>query len=99
MDCKGVTALVLGGVIHYLLRDARLGANQEERIVAINGLMKEWYNDHPGHHRMPRILLKKCVADGWANLSGPAIKAANTRAAVPVFQIDMATFRGARTHR
>jgi len=87
MDCKGVAALVLGGIIHYLLVDARLGANRELRLARINTEMAEWYNAHPGHHRMPRILLTNCVgSDGWANLGGPAIKAANTRAAAQPFQ-------------
>ena len=86
MDCKGVAALACGGVLFGLLKQRRLGANKEERLKVINQEMKQWYDDHPGTHRLPPLLLKNATCNGWADLSGPAIKAANTRAAAPVFK-------------
>ena len=86
MDCKGVTAVVLGGILHILPRDARVGPNQNARLALINAKLKEWYDDHPGSNRMPRILLNNVTADGWADIHGPAIKAACTRSAVGPFR-------------
>ena len=86
MDCKGVTSVVLGGLLHILLRERRLGPNQSARLARFNSKMKEWYDDHPGSNRMARILMNNVTADGWADLHGPAIKAANTRSAVGPFR-------------
>ena len=49
--------------------------------------MKEWYNERPGYHRLPKLRLKNVVAaDGFAELHSPLIKAANKRAAAPLFR-------------
>ena len=86
MDCKGVTATVLGGLLHYLLTNVLLGSNRDIRLATINAKMKEWYDAHPGSHRIPRILMGNTTLNGWAELHGPAIKAANTRSAVGPFK-------------
>jgi hypothetical protein len=86
-DRKGVLALVFGAMLHYLMKHPRLGANKDQRLMAINAKREAWYARYPGTHRLPRILKSNLVgADGWADLSGPAIKAANTRAATGFFR-------------
>ena len=87
MDCHGVIALVQGGVLHYLLRKRALGANQAERLNAIDGERKAWYMAHPRMLRIPRIKAGNCISNGWAELHGPAFKAANTRGAVRFFKL------------
>ena len=54
--------------------------------------MRQWYDDHPGKHRLPKITLPMLEFDGWADLHGPAIKAANTRQAAPLFAAMTAGF-------
>ena len=59
--------------------------------------MTTWYNAHPGCHRLPKLFLKNVINSDWAELHGPAIKAASTRGAAPVFQYLAQTyFDGAR---
>ena len=86
LDCKSVTALVLGGALHYLLQDGRLGSNRGERLATLNGRLKRWYNANLGSNRLPPIRPGNLVADGWADLHGPTIKAANTRGAARLFR-------------
>jgi len=85
LDCKGVAALVCGGILMRLLVLAKLGHNRQERLDTVNKFMKKWYDDHPRTNRLPPIRLGNLTADGWADLHGPAIKAAATRAAAPAF--------------
>ena len=86
MDCKGVAAYVCGGILSFLLTDARLGPNKEIRLDLVNTLLAGWYDAHPGTHRLPPLALSHTTSDGWADMCGPAIKAANTRASVPAFK-------------
>ena len=86
VDCKGVAAWVFGGVLHYLLREPSLGNNKQERLDAVNQGRLVWYGQHRKIIKLPRILMASCQgSDGWADLSGPAFKAANTRAAARCF--------------
>lgn len=86
MDCKGVAALIFGGVLASLVRRPSLGRSQVERLGAIQRFMREWYDDNPGTQRLPKITPPMLVAaDGWADLHAPNIKAANTRQAAPLF--------------
>ena len=39
-----------------------------------------------GVHRLPELRLSNMTNDGWADLHGPAVKAANTRTAAPCFK-------------
>ena len=86
LDCKGVAAWTFGGLLHHLLRDDRLGPNREERLAVINSRRASWYTNRPGSHIMPKIFMASCKNNGWADLSGPAIKAAVTRGAAGFFQ-------------
>ena len=86
MDCKGVSSLVYGGLVATLLADVRLGPNQNTRLRVINDKMKAWYTSQPQSYRLPPILMNNVYASGWADLSGPAIKAATTRHAAGFFK-------------
>ena len=50
MDCKGVTALVAGGVLGILMRSPDLGATKMERLQCINQHRAAWYAAHPRSH-------------------------------------------------
>ena len=73
MDCKGVTAVVLGGILHIRVRDARVGPNQNARLALINAKLKEWYDGSVTHS--PREMLQiadleaqectSCLDDVW----------------------------------
>lgn len=84
-DCKGVAAIVFGSLLWFLLRCPRLGMRQDLRLRAVIDIMQRFYDEHPGTHRLPPIRLSNVLLDGWAELHGPTVKAANTRAAAPVF--------------
>ena len=85
MDCKGVAGLVYGGVLSMLLCLGSLGANRPQRLETINVQLKRWQEAHPGGYAMPPLRMGNLVADGWADLHGPAIKAAMTKRAAPFF--------------
>ena len=84
-DCKGVAANVFGGVMFCSLRCEDLGNNQGARLDALNGHMACFYDAHLGSHRLAPIKLSNIMLDGWAELHGPTVKAANTRAVALVF--------------
>ena len=86
LECKGVTSIALGSTLDALMRRGALGNNQTVRLQRINREREQWYKAHPGLHRLPKLFKSNIVkADGWAELHGPAIKAANTRVSVPFF--------------
>ncbi len=89
MDCKGVAALVYGGLLGLLVRKWALGPNQAARLAHVNVLRANWYAVHPGVARMPKILMSNLTTEGWGDLSSPVIKAAMTRQAAPWF-LDLA---------
>ena len=86
LECKGVTPLVFGSTMTLLLADARVGANKEERLEAINARREQFYDARPGSNRLPKIMITNCTRDGWGNLAGPAYKAAKVRCAAPFFR-------------
>ena len=84
LDCKGVTAIVIGGCLYISLREPALGHNLQARMDTINTLRKTHYENRGGVSRLPKLLLSNCTSsDGWAVLSGKAIKAAMTRQSLP----------------
>ena len=86
LDCKGVAATIFGSVLGMLVRDRRLGPNQQSRIGSVNQRLLAWYALHPGSHRLPHLTLQSIVnKGGWHELAGPAVKAANTRGSAPFF--------------
>ena len=89
-DCNGVAHIIAGSVIRPLvLNEGRLGRNQQERLNSINERLAAFYNARPGWHRMPKLRLNNLVADGWCELNGQTVKAANTRALTP-FLVELA---------
>ena len=86
-DCKGVSSLAFGSAIAMLLQKRSLGRTQGDRLKAINDFAHAWYSTRPGYHRLPPIRPSNLVnAQGWSDLCGSAIKAANTRAYVPLLR-------------
>ena len=85
MDCKGVSAIVFGSILVQFLRKRALGPTMAERLRFINGELDAWYSGKPKAHRLPHIDLSNVTNNGWADLHGPAIKAANTRASSGFF--------------
>ena len=81
-DCNGANAIIYGNLFAEAVRDARPGTNQAARMNNINSRLAQWYDDHPGTHRLPALTLQNLVdSAGVYNLSGPAIKVANSRKA------------------
>eukprot|EP00959_Pyramimonas_sp_CCMP1952_P237961 4972750-Pyramimonas_sp.AAC.1 len=58
----------------------------DDRLAKINSDMSARYASRPGSNRLPRITKNMLASDGWANLHGPTVKAANTRQAAPAFK-------------
>jgi len=86
LDCKGVAATIYGSLLATLVRDVRLGPSRQVRLRAVHERMVAFYDRRPGSHRLPTLTLANLTnAEGWSCLAGPAIKAANTRAAAPFF--------------
>ena len=85
MDCKGVTSHVAGGVLRYLIvNEERLGRNQDMRLANLNLKMDKFQTKNKTPSRMPPFRENNFISsDGWYQLSGQLIKAANTRHLVP----------------
>ena len=85
-DCKGVDAIIFGSVLARIIRDIRFGATQQSRLDWFNAQLSQWYTDHPGTYRLPKIFLSNLVdAQGAYNLGGQGIKSAATRKASAFF--------------
>lgn len=90
-DCKGVASTIAGSLMSALVRDVRLGRNQHQRLDRLNMKLRAFYARHPGLYKLPKITANSLVgSNGWAELSGPAIKAAPTRALAP-FLVELAS--------
>ena len=97
MDCKGVTASVWGSILAALVSDPGMGKHQQVRLHQINMFMKAWYSDHPGVCKLPNLRMNNVFLDGWADLHGPAIKAAMIKEAAPLFLALVETFMAENT--
>ena len=86
LDCKGVAALVYGGLLCYLVTLSSLGSTIAARLNRINRDRVSWYGRHPGMTPLPHIGDNNLRKDGWADLHGPAFKAAITRNASGFFK-------------
>ena len=83
LDCKGMSSTIYGSALGMLLHEeVRLGTSQVARMQQINFKMQLWYSTRPGTYRLPNLSIASLTsARGWYELGGPAIKAANTKAA------------------
>ena len=59
------------------------GATQEDRLDFLNDDIRGFYSADRVEHRMPRLKLANLYKEGFPELHGQAVKAANTRALVP----------------
>ena len=87
MDCKGVTSHVAGSVLKWLInKELRLGSNQDQRLAKLNSKMRS-FQSAPATKAptlMPEFRENNFTAsDGWHQLTGQLIKAANARHLVP----------------
>ena len=62
-----------------------LGIRRETKLRPISASTRTWYDEHPGAHRPPRLKHGNLTLDGWQELHGPNVKAANTRGVAPLF--------------
>jgi hypothetical protein len=85
VHCKGVASWVFGGVLFVLLKAPALGPTRKLRLDRVNADRLAWYSRHPTMLKLPRILLANCKQDDWAELAGPAFKAAITMHAARLF--------------
>ena len=85
-ECNGFVCTILGGVLALALRKRALGGTQAERLAHFNAFREEWYRNNPPTNRLPALRPGNLVSDGWYELSGNAVKAANTRCAIPLFR-------------
>ena len=73
-----------GSLLTLLVRDIRLGPNQQSRMDRINAKLRNFYTRNKDAYKLPKLKPPNLIkADGWAELSGPAIKAAQTKACAP----------------
>ena len=92
-DHHGTSAVVAGSVIDTCVTECvALGPNQAARMARVNQEMKHYFDTHLVSSRMPPLRLKNLKSDGWAELNGPLVKAANTRHMMPFVQILAATY-------
>jgi len=85
-DCHGTACCIFGGVLGLAMEKRAMGRTIADRLLTVNRFMVEWYNSHPPTHRLPELRPNNLKSNEWYELSGPAIKAAKTRAAAPLFK-------------
>ena len=84
-DCKGLWPIMMGGALWLLVhKEVRLGASMSQRLQTINERRLAFYSRNKVLNIMPKIRINNLTnGDGFADLCGPAIKAANSRSLVP----------------
>ena len=83
-DLRGLTAICSGSLImHLITHSGKLGDNRETRLAKLNERMRRFQIDNGTSHLMPMLRLQDLQTNQWHMLSGPLVKAANTRALVP----------------
>ena len=85
LDCHGIAGLVYGGLLCYLVTLSVVGRSIPDRLATINSERVRWYRAHPGLLPLPPIRRQNLRRDDWAELHGPAFKAANSRQASGFF--------------
>ena len=86
LDHHGVASHVTANIMAMHLghqNNVLPGASQDERMSFLNDEIQEWYSLRRVDCRLPRLRLASIYRDGFPELHGNAVKAANTRALVP----------------
>ena len=90
LDHKGVYGVIFASVLLFLIYNdgvPSLGATQPQRLDQINSQLDDYYEKYPGiSSRLDKLKMKNIIPAGtadYAALSGPTVKAANTRQAMP----------------
>ena len=96
MDLKGTTALWMGSVLRLIVNgDFDIGANQQERLDHLNADLDRFHRINKSSSQLKDLRLQNLTNEGWSNLSGKLVKAANTRQLSPwVLEITERFFRG-----
>ena len=85
LDHHGVASHVVANVIANFVEQASEtvpGESQESRLNFINDDIRGFYTDRHVQNRMPPLKIANLYMNGFPELHGPAVKAANTRALV-----------------
>jgi len=86
LDHHGVANAVLGNVLWrhvHAPSPALPGSTQDERLAFLNEDIKSFYSQHAVANRLPPLRLGNLRPADFPDLSGPVVKAANTRSLVP----------------
>ena len=85
-DHHGIASHITANIFAKHIRHATAllpGTTQEDRLDCLNDDIRGYYSAAGVAHRMPRLKLANLYKDGFPELHGQAVKAANTRALVP----------------
>ena len=96
MDLNGTTGIWAGSVLRLLVNgDYGIGANQQERLDFLNADLDRFHQTNKSSSQLSDLRLQNLVLDGWSNLNGKLVKAANTRQLAPwVLEISIRFFTG-----
>ena len=88
IDHHGVANNIVGNTFWLHISGDRMcdvlpGNTVEGRLESLNAEITQWYSDNRIANRLPPLKISNIKAEAFPDLSGPAIKAANTRAIVP----------------
>jgi len=98
-DHYGISSHIVANIFWSHVHAASLvlpGATQEARLDFLNGDIRAFYSGNGVEARVPTLKLSNLKRDGFPELHGNGIKAANTRALVP-FAVDLQR-RAVRMH-
>ena len=94
LDYRGVAGKVYGSTLWAILKNpasfARVfpdhAGSREDRLAALNSDLRSWMRQKCVTHRLPKITMRLLFSSespsGFPDFTGPAVKAANTRACV-----------------
>lgn len=90
MDHHGITSTAHGSIYNaHIVRDddedtaVLPGSNQQDRLDFLNSEIHAYSRMHRIQNKLPTLKLSNLLSDGWPDLHGPRVKAANTRSITP----------------
>ena len=84
-DCHDVADVVFGSSTTLLLRDGRLGSNQQVPLAAVSKYILAGHKENNERRDCHPSSCQHLQNSGWPDLCGPAIGAASTLDATPFF--------------